>query len=156
MENAMLPLLRFGFLVVLIAALTGCTAPSPQPANTPAAAPTSDAPAPQQNVGDPVVLDQTRTSAEVRIGETFEIRLAANPTTGYSWSLEGRETLQGIEPVENAYIPDQPARVGSGGVERWLFRVTAAGRTTLRFRYARPWEKDVPPAQSTDFTIDAR
>jgi inhibitor of cysteine peptidase len=45
---------------------------------------------------------------------------------------------------------------GAGGTELWTFKAVGAGKTTIALNYARPWEKDIPPAKSETFTVDVR
>jgi inhibitor of cysteine peptidase len=87
------------------------------------------------------------------VGERFTLELRQNPTTGYSWSV-----VSSGEPVihqegQPSYKPDGEQR-GGGGTLSFAFRGAAAGRTELRLVYARPWEKDVAPADTFRLTVD--
>jgi len=87
------------------------------------------------------------------VGERFSLALRQNPTTGYSW----RVTSSG-EPVieqegEPSYVPDGPQR-GGGGTLTYRFRAARTGRAELVLVYARPWEKDVAPAEEFRLTVD--
>lgn len=74
-------------------------------------------------------------------GNTTQIKLDSNPTTGYSWRLVKPADLFTIEKDE--YVPDmaQPQLVGSGGQQIFTLRAKQIGSETLSFEYARPWEK---------------
>jgi predicted secreted protein len=48
---------------------------------------------------------------------------------------------------------DSSGRVGAGGKEVWTFKAAGEGSPTIHFKYVRPWEKDVPPADKKDFVI---
>ncbi|MCC5792945.1 MAG: protease inhibitor I42 family protein [Legionellaceae bacterium] len=74
----------------------------------------------------------------------FTVRLAANPTTGYQWSLlRYNQSLLHFESSQ--YIRPQNNRMGAGGSMEYTFRLKAVdwypAQTRLEYRYARPWEK---------------
>jgi len=58
-----------------------------------------------------------------------------------------------LRPVGKTYAPNtsSPGRVGVGGVETWTYQAQAAGRTTIRLHYVRPWE--TPPAPVTTYVL---
>lgn len=92
----------------------------------------------------PVVLgpkDSGRT-VSVRAGTTIVVRLDSNPTTGYEWKLAERPARSVLRLVSHRYAaaPTQPGFVGGGGVDTWRFVAVAAGRTSLRLEYVRPWQ----------------
>ena len=79
------------------------------------------------------------------------IALAGNPTTGYEWSCAATgECLVGgdCEYIQN---PADEEMVGVGGVFVFRFTPKSAGRETLRFAYARCWEKE--PIQSIEYVV---
>lgn len=65
----------------------------------------------------------------VPYGETFEIRLPANPSTGYTWRAEPWPTDL-VALKSSTYVADStaPGVVGSGGVQ--VYRLKAIGRGT--------------------------
>jgi len=81
-------------------------------------------------------------------GQELELRLAANRSTGYSWSVEHTPepvlTQEG-DPTYTSDVTPGPG-VGAPGTETWRFRAAQAGRRTLRMEYRRPWEREKPPA----------
>jgi inhibitor of cysteine peptidase len=99
----------------------------------------------------------TGRDIELRAGETLQLRLTANRTTGYRWHASGTEDgcLSAPQPPE--YFPDQPPRVaGAGGIEVWQLRAQRPGTAVLRFDYRRPYETQKPPAKTLSFTIHIR
>jgi inhibitor of cysteine peptidase len=72
------------------------------------------------------------------IGETFELRLGENPTTGYRWELEspGGPVL---ELVQDSFAPGEHA-IGAGGERHWVFRAVQAGLARLELSQRRSWE----------------
>lgn len=86
-------------------------------------------------------------------GQQLEVRLAANITTGYSWSVQqvDRDVLR--PTGDPGYTPDPaPAGLaGRGGTAVLRFVAGNPGSTHLSLGYARPWE-NVPPEQT--YTLD--
>jgi len=76
-----------------------------------------------------------------RVGDTVDVRLGGNPTTGYSW-----ECVSGCSrsfPVVESYLEDEPQLIGSGGTFSFVFKPDyfAAGKShALTFAYYRPFE----------------
>jgi inhibitor of cysteine peptidase len=81
------------------------------------------------------------------------IELEGNPSTGYSWTYTADP--EGIvREVSNEYRRDTAkGAVGTGGQFVFVFEALSRGETELRFIYARPWEKDAPPAESVSYTL---
>ncbi len=77
-------------------------------------------------------------SMTLPVGETLELRLPENPTTGYRWSVveNGADVLTPVEEQRGAPA-DGP---GAPATHRWLFRAERAGRTTIELVHHRPWE----------------
>ena len=94
---------------------------------------------------------------DLKVGDNFVIRLKSNPTTGYSWSYVDDESGI-VKKVSNEYERDQANGnlVGSGGIEVWTFKAIKKGSLILKFQYARPWEKDVPPIEETNYQITVK
>jgi predicted secreted protein len=96
----------------------------------------------------------TSSPIDVSVDDTFTIELEANPSTGYSWEL--------AEPLDEAIVvslgSDHEAgdsdAVGAPGTQELSFRAVGAGTTTIALQYVRPWETDVVPAETQDFTVN--
>ena len=86
-------------------------------------------------------------------GETFEIRLAANPSTGFAWELGAPLDGSIVRSIANAYEPKVGDRVGAGGISVWKFEGVAAGRATIVLVYRRPWEPEVAPARTATYSV---
>jgi inhibitor of cysteine peptidase len=78
---------------------------------------------------------------EISVGETLEIKLAANPTTGYSWNWANEESITIVDSSGYRYALDEPVMAGSGGNDVWSFVGVKAGQETIVFEYARSWER---------------
>lgn len=83
-------------------------------------------------------------------GARFVASLPGNPTTGYSWTLQG---ISGNAVVQDGKIAYNSAAnpkklVGSGGTFNAPFRAIEAGDSTISLQYIRPWEKRQAPART--------
>jgi len=87
--------------------------------------------------------------ASLQQGETFEITLEANATTGFSWEIaEIDEDI--VQLVGSEYVPEpNPEQLcGKGGKTVFRFQAVGSGETTLKWVYHRSWEKDVEPLKT--------
>lgn len=88
-------------------------------------------------------------------GKDVVIRLAGNPTTGYSWKI-GRITGEAVKAQdEPSYEADKHPKglVGSGGTFVFKLQASQTGTSTVGLVYIRPWEKDTPPVKTFTVTI---
>ena len=99
-------------------------------------------------------------------GERFDIRLDANPSTGFQWDigtpldekivrLVGSDFQRAPAPAPASGAESAPL-VGQGGVETWRFEAVGPGRTTIELVYRRPWENDVAPVRRAAYAVDVR
>jgi predicted secreted protein len=94
-------------------------------------------------------------SVELPRGKRVTLRLEANRSAGYRWSL-AESGDGGLEQAGEPYYAVEKAVPGGGGAEYWTFRATRAGNKELRFEYRRPWERDKPAAKGLSYTINVR
>jgi len=85
-----------------------------------------------------------RQQVEVKKGETFQVILAANPTTGYQWQVDFDSDF--VELSNRAYAPGSDL-VGAGGQEAFVFLAKKQGSIDITFSYIRPWENVQPIAK---------
>ena len=79
---------------------------------------------------------------KVKEGETFEILLKSNRTTGYAWFLERELKNSILDSVSVQYVVPENAATGAGGTEIWSFKARSKGEAQLIFIYKRSWEKE--------------
>ena len=81
--------------------------------------------------------DYSVTSKGIR----FEIDLASNSTTGYTWTASDvdKENYTLDDIVYQAY-PSKDNRVGSGGYSRVTGKVKKAGQTQFHLTYCQDWD----------------
>ena len=81
---------------------------------------------------------------EVRAGETFEVKLCSNPTTGFQWSEDSQISDTTVLKQENHQFvgPESkpPPPPGTPGQEIWTFEALKQGPSTIYLEYSRPWE----------------
>ena len=93
---------------------------------------------------------------QIKAGDTLEVRLNANPSTGYIWyvhpkstallRLTGQTQTKPPEPGEG-----QPMMVGQPIVQIFTFQSKRKGDGILLLHYVRSWEK--PALGEVQFTL---
>lgn len=88
----------------------------------------------------------------VAVREAVEIRLRAQPGTGFSWVPSG--SSRGVISVD----PVAPPGSMPGGWELQQFRFSASQPGTYRvtFSYSQPWDGGIKGARSLSFTFEVR
>lgn len=78
----------------------------------------------------------------LKTGDEFVVELESNPSTGYSWTLDGN-LPDNVEQVgEPEFVEPGTGQVGAAGLERWTFRATGAGTGEVYLRYWRSFEPE--------------
>jgi inhibitor of cysteine peptidase len=121
---------RICFLLIATILLAGCTTSSPAP--SPTLPPTAETPNTLLEPSDPTQL------VTVKAGETFELVLPSNPSTGYHWDIIPEMDENIVQFVEQNFMAEQPVIPGSGGVDVWTFRAVSTGETTIVLGYYPP------------------
>ena len=93
------------------------------------------------------------TKQSAAVGQTIRIALDANPTTGYSWAVDGSLPSQLAEQGQPAYTAKQAGVVGGGGTQTLTFKATAAGDAALKLKYARSFEPTATPPSTFSVAI---
>jgi C1A family cysteine protease/predicted secreted protein len=130
----------FCLIMVLLVSLGGMTyAASPQVSDGP-----PEIQVTERDNGRAVDLD----------GEVLVLGLESNPSTGYSWQVQGPGSgiLRQLDATE--WLPHTQGKLGGSGTQVLRFAATGKGRATLHLVYARPWETAAAPAQS--FSLEVR
>jgi inhibitor of cysteine peptidase len=85
-------------------------------------------------------------TADLRVGELFDLSLETNPSTGFDWFIvEGTDSI--VRQVGAAtYLArsDDGNLVGAGGTLHFEFEAIEEGTTTLVLHYKRSWEDAAP------------
>jgi inhibitor of cysteine peptidase len=85
----------------------------------------------------------------IRLVDQLEVRLKANPTTGYMWYIEKESTpLLKLHHQSQIEVPvpaeEQPGMVGQRVFQVFTFEARHYGNGVLRLHYVRSWEKPTP------------
>jgi len=135
---------RISLLLITAILLSGCADSAFTP--TPTLPPTAETPTTLPEPTDPTQL------ITVTAGETFDIILPSNPSTGYHWNIIGELDESIVQLVAQDYIAEEPVKPGSGGVDVWTFRAVDAGNTTIELGYFPP-DEDPDPFETVIFSI---
>src|SRR5690349_3321822 len=79
-------------------------------------------------------------------GESFNITLTSNPSTGYSWHISSIDNDM-IKNAGKEYKGSEDHKMGSAGEETWHFEALQKGETRLILFYSRSFDitdKDKP------------
>jgi len=92
----------------------------------------------------------------LNVGDEFIITLNSNRTTGYEWQIDRPLDGNKIKQAGLVYVPQKTDLVGSGGKEEWKFKAKETGKSKISFKYVRPWEKGVKPADKKEFDVEIK
>jgi inhibitor of cysteine peptidase len=106
--------------------------------------------------GGVVVLTDLDSGTEVLVaaGETFEVHLTSNPSTGFGWEVDAMST-PGLVTLTSRNFEDPPDSdlVGAAGTEVFVFEATGEGAGILRLAYLRPFEDRPVPQRVAEFIV---
>ena len=88
--------------------------------------------------------DDGRT-AEVRVGETVQVTLPENASTGYRWTVDRLDA--DIVRQLSAEFYNAAKAIGAPGTIVFAFEAVKAGTGEIALKYSRPWEGDASIAK---------
>lgn len=94
-------------------------------------------------------------SVTLKKGDQLAVELVENATTGYTWKLANGNTAV-CQLKDDKFIPPDYTLAGAPGRRIMTFEAVAAGTDTLTFVYIRPWEKDQPPGQKLNVSVQVK
>jgi predicted secreted protein len=104
-------------------------------------------------IGDRTVVqvDENSNGDQIKLasGETLEIGLSENRTTGYKWFLKSSGKVCTL--VDDGFEPGRAP--GEPGTHRWKFRAEQAGSGSIQLSYHRTWGKEKTPASTFKLTV---
>jgi predicted secreted protein len=120
--------------------------------------PTPQAPPPGQPSSAAAVDGDSASRITVAAGDTFQVTLAANMTTGYHWELADSLDASRVVLVRHVYVPHPNPRhaAGSGGTDHWTFRAVSRGTTRISLAYFPPGRSSFPPPEVRRITVMIR
>ena len=100
-----------------------------------------------------ITEESNGTEINLAAGETLEVRLEENRSTGFKWVLESSSKAgEGVLALVGDSFEKGEA-VGQPGTHRWEFRAERAGSGTITLSYQRPWEGKASPARSFKLNV---
>ena len=91
----------------------------------------------------------------LRSGQSMDIVLFENATTGYQWQIVSIDKDILVEAEKPDFEPAS-GLLGAGGKKTYHFKAASPGKTELRFAYRRPWEANVSPIKTFTVWITVR
>ena len=88
---------------------------------------------------------------ELPVGETLEVRLPENRTTGFQWVVES--SAKSVSSLVNEKV-EAGSKPGEPGIHHWYFRTERPGSDRIELSYRRPWEEKEKPGRT--FALDVR
>lgn len=90
---------------------------------------------------------------DVALDGVVTVRLEANPSTGYSWTVAAIDNA--VMTLESdTYAAPPNGVVGQGGIQEMQFRAVGTGQTEITLTYWRPWEGDASIVETFNVTVD--
>lgn len=101
-------------------------------------------------------IDATRNGEklEVTVGESIELRLSENPTTGYRWYLDLPDG-SALKCERDLFEPTQQAP-GAPGVHRWQLSAVEEGVARVELHRRRSWERGAVETFGITVRVKAR
>lgn len=96
---------------------------------------------------DPAIIQLTEVdnghTVDCSSGDTIEIRLPGNPTTGYLWQQEMEPSSTVLVLKKDTFLTaeSEKAMVGVPGTHLFIYEVSGKGKEGIKLIYVRPWEK---------------
>ena len=103
---------------------------------------------------DMLVIDQTQngSAVETSVGDSFQLKLAENPTTGYRWQLR-TDVAPALRLVQESFEASGSAP-GGAGARCWSFAADHPGSIEIRLELRRSWQPQ--PANSFGVTVNVK
>jgi inhibitor of cysteine peptidase len=88
-----------------------------------------------------IVQEDHGKTLEVSQGDTFSVRLAENPSTGYRWGVDAsNEQIVKLQGADFSIAPE--TSMGGGGARFFTFKTQSPGTVRIQLKLAREWEPE--------------
>ncbi len=104
--------------------------------------------------GGTKVFTQAGGEITVTKGETFEIVLDSNPSTGFVWTVEEKPDAAVVTLEDQAYVKPNSSAMGAPGTERFTFKAVGKGATTMALKYSRPSTPDSSENTTNAYSVN--
>ena len=82
------------------------------------------------------------TLLEMDVGQTLELTLSENPTTGYLWQVAKPQNILKVEEIyRQDVLKSQQAMVGVAGEKLFRFTALQPGEEWIHVKHARQWKQ---------------
>jgi inhibitor of cysteine peptidase len=88
----------------------------------------------------------------LRLGDTLELRLKSNPSTGFMWYVE-KESTPLLKLVHQSQTDVTEPGEGRPVFQVFRFEPRRGGDGVLRLHYVRSWEKPAPDEEQFDIHV---
>ena len=88
----------------------------------------------------------------LRLGDTLEVSLKSNPSTGFMWYVE-KESTPLVKLVHQSQTDVTEPGEGRPVFQVFRFEPRRGGDGVLRLHYVRSWEKPAPDDEQFDFHV---
>ena len=95
---------------------------------------------------------------QVNAGDSVNVTLCSNPSTGSSWSESAKISDQTVlQQTDHKFIAPEakPPLVGAPGKEVWTFKTLKPGKSTVSVEYGQPWQGGQKAAWTFVLTVVA-
>jgi predicted secreted protein len=90
---------------------------------------------------------------KTQTGESFDIELEANWSTGYHWSWMNSSDICTVDSIDLNYIIEDPGLGGTSGTEVWTFKAKSIGEEVLVFTYRGPGATQNDAGETKEFKV---
>jgi inhibitor of cysteine peptidase len=115
--------------------------------NTKAKAPSSDVTLTERDNG---------ADTDLTIGSALVVKLPANPSTGYNWTVVGEPSPLKLHKSSFRKGATQGSSVGASGTSVFQFSASSSGMATLTLVYRRSWEYNIAPIKTFTVRVNVR
>ncbi len=105
------------------------------------------------STSESLTLDSNGERVTLASGDTIEVTLEGNATTGFSWELVDHDPTVITTEGDAVYESAETELVGAGGTWTWTLVAQQPGECVVRFVYHRDWE-DEQPQETFSFTAN--
>lgn len=101
-------------------------------------------------------VEKENNTLKVKVGDTFEIALVANTTTGFNWennNAVNKDVIK-LEKIDYRSTSTTPFIVGVPGENIIIFKAIKNGTAEIDLTYMRPWEPNSDLNKKYKLTVE--